>query len=208
MLKLHHLCHYKKNQRNICLEDNKAHVFTFSQAFNNDKSKTPIIFFLEFSAVLLTPIYTNSYPKLCVVYTLLNRFATNLLNVPEKKIHSAEFSLKALLRIVTFVWYCYLFNEYRIIFQQQQLQNYLQIISYKGKEHNIWNNFPFLSLLFLSIFFIFFSSFLFLLLYNLCKYFPEIYARICKKPWPVGMRHIRRKCIVYLIINLRGFREN
>ena len=77
------------------MEDNKAHIFPFSQAFNNDKSKTPIIFFLEFSAVPLRPINTNSYPKLCVVHTLLNRFATNLLNVPEKKIHSAEFSLKA-----------------------------------------------------------------------------------------------------------------
>lgn len=69
-------------------------MFTFSQAFNNDKSKTAIILFLEFSAVPLRPINTNSYPKLCVVYTLLNRFATNLLNVPEK-ILSAEFSLKA-----------------------------------------------------------------------------------------------------------------
>ena len=180
----------------------------FSQAFNNDKSKTPIIFFLEFSAVPLRLIYTNSYPKLCVVYTLLNRFATNLLNVPEKKYIVPSSLWKRLLRIVTFVWYFYLFNEYRIIFQQQQLQNYLQIISYKGKEDNIWNNFSFLSLLLLSIFFLFFSSFLFFLLYNLCKYFPEIYARICKKPWPVGMRHVRRKCIVYLMINLRGFREN
>ena len=59
------------------------------------RAKPQSFFFLEFSAVPLTPINTNSYPKLCVVYTLLNRFATNLLNVPEKKIHSAEFSLKA-----------------------------------------------------------------------------------------------------------------
>ena len=69
----------------------------------------------------------------------------------------------------------------------------------------------------ISLFFPFFSfqfsffcflPFFFFLLYNLCKYFPEIYALIYKKPWPVGMRHERRKCIVYLIINLRGFREN
>lgn len=155
-------------------------MFTFSQAFNNDKSKTPIILFLEFSAVPLRPINTNSYPKLCVVYTLLDRFATNLLNVPKKKYIVPSSLWKRLLRIVTFVWHCYLFNEYRIIFQQQQLQNYLQIISYKGKEHNIWNNFSFLSLLLLSIFFLFFSSFLFsysTICVNIFQKYTEVFAK-------------------------------
>ena len=153
----------------MCLRSHKPLIMT--------RAKPQSFFFLEFSAVPLTPINTNSYPKLCVVYTLLNRFATNLLNVPKKKYIVPSSLWKRLLRIVTFVWYCYLFNEYRIIFQQQQLQNYLQIISYKGKEHNIWNNFSFLSLLLLSIYFLFLSSFLSFLLYNLCKYFPRTYLQ-------------------------------
>ena len=153
----------------MCLRSHKPLIMT--------RAKPQSFFFLEFSAVPLTPINTNSYPKLCVVYTLLNRFATNLLNVPEKKYIVPSSLWKRLLRIVTFVWYCYLFNEYRIIFQQQLLQNYLQIISYKGKEHNIWNNFSFLSLLLLSIYFLFLSSFLSFLLYNLCKYFPRTYLQ-------------------------------
>ena len=126
------------------------------------RAKPQSFFFLEFSAIPLTSINTNSYPKLCVVYTLLNRFATNLLNVRRKKNTWCRVLFESgSCGIVTFVWYCYLFNEYRIIFQQQQLQNYLQIISYKCKEHYIWNNFSFLSLTFSFNFlsFLFFLSF-------------------------------------------------
>lgn len=56
-----------------------------ANGFNNG-GKTPIIFFFGiFGCLPHTSINTNSYSKLCVVYTLLNRFATKPAERTEKK---------------------------------------------------------------------------------------------------------------------------
>jgi len=165
-------------------------------------------FFLEFSAVPLTPINTNSYPKLCVVYTLLNSFATNLLKVPKKKYIVLGSLWKHLLGDCDVCLILLSFQRIQDNFSTAAIAKLFTDYILNAKNtifETISPFFPFFSFQFFFFSFLpFFFSYSTICVNILQKYTHEF----AKKPWPVGMRHVGRKCIVCLIINLRGFREN